>query len=413
MLEKRSYSTRKILANVLWAVLGIAVVVLLSAAIIQKNNRKCKGAEVNISGVQNNFFIDKKQVIDMLESINGAKLEDKRISSFDLAAMENTLRTNEWIKNAELYFDNNEILVVKINEREPVARVFTKNGSSFYIDGTVKILPLSDRSSARVPVFTNFPSANTLSGADSNLLSDMRTLGSYILNNEFWMAQIDQVDISPGGTFEMIPKMGNHIILFGNAENYREKFEHLLTFYKEVMPKTGWNKYSKIDVRYTNEIVAVKRNAQDVLQDSLKAKQLMQAIVASSLKQATDTMNTIQLPQPQDENPNPLPPQSENVPEDEFSTGKPSASHTTLPVLNENLTPAIKKIVSKPPQKNTHLAVQPVLSSKAPVKKSPGHTTFVPGKKSLPVTSKKTMKPIIQSTIKPKTKPKTTPNNDY
>ena len=32
------------------------------------------------------------------------------------------------------------------------------------------------------------------------------------------MAQIDQVDISPNRTFDLIPKLGNQVIRFGDAE---------------------------------------------------------------------------------------------------------------------------------------------------------------------------------------------------
>ena len=72
--------------------------------------------------------------------------------------METELEKNVWIKTAELFFDNNEILQVTVQEREPVARVFTPRGTTFYIDNELAMLPLSEKFSARLPVFTNFPS---------------------------------------------------------------------------------------------------------------------------------------------------------------------------------------------------------------------------------------------------------------
>ena len=56
-------------------------------------------------------------------------------------------------------------------------------------------------------------------------------------HDPFWMAQIDQVDITPTDTFELIPKLGNQVIRFGNADNYEEKFNKLLAFYKQVQTK--------------------------------------------------------------------------------------------------------------------------------------------------------------------------------
>ena len=66
-------------------------------------------------------------------------------------------KKTQWIKKAELFFDNNNVLEVRITEREPIARIFTTSGSSFYIDSSLARLPLSDKFSPRLPVFTDFP----------------------------------------------------------------------------------------------------------------------------------------------------------------------------------------------------------------------------------------------------------------
>ncbi len=55
------------------------------------------------------------------------------------------------------FFDNNMVLHAKISEREPVARIFTITGGSFYIDSSAHRMPLSDKMNVRIPVFTGFP----------------------------------------------------------------------------------------------------------------------------------------------------------------------------------------------------------------------------------------------------------------
>src|SRR5215212_3109537 len=150
MSAKRRYNGRKIFANILWTLLGLATVVLLGAAINLKHNKRCKGVAINISGIQNNFFIDRNEISAILEKLSGGALIGKTLGSFNLSAIENALEKNQWIKNAELFFDNNEVLRVDVIEREPVARIFTTTGSSFYLDSTITTLPLSDKSSARV-----------------------------------------------------------------------------------------------------------------------------------------------------------------------------------------------------------------------------------------------------------------------
>lgn len=321
MTEKKRYSSKRILGSLLWALLGLATVVLLGAAMSLKNSKHCKGIVINISGAQNNFFIDKKEISNIVETFCGGSVTGKTLGSFSLSSIENVLRKDLWIKSAELFFDNNEVLIVNVTEREPVARVFTTAGTSFYIDSTLAKLPLSDKFSARVPVFSNFsPNTNLSSNADSFLLKNIKNISSYILNNSFWMAQIDQIDITANKTFELIPKVGAQIIVFGNADNYIQKFENLLTFYKEVGAKVGWNKYSKINVEYKDQVVAVKRGAGDILQDSLRVKQIMQAIVLNAQKQTNDSLNNIQLDQPKEENNVPSAPQINILPDEKTAT---------------------------------------------------------------------------------------------
>ena len=317
MPEKRRYNGRRIFANILWSLLGLATVVFLGAAMSLKHNKRCKGVNIHISGTQDNFFIDKNEISSILEKLSGGTLIGKTLGSFNLAAIENTLEKNQWIKNAELFFDNNEVLRVDVIEREPVARIFTNTGSSFYLDSTLTRLPLSDKSSARVPVFSNFPSqANAVTKADSILLTGVKNIGIYILKDPFWMAQIDQVDITSDRTFEMIPKVGNQIIVFGKADNYEEKFNNLLIFYKQVATKVGWNTYSKINVQYKDQVVAVKRGAEDMVQDLLRTKQMMQTIVIATQQQVNDSINNIQLEQ-HDDNIIPVAPQLDDIPDEQ------------------------------------------------------------------------------------------------
>ena len=76
-------------------------------------------------------------MISILEKTNGGNWRQMPLHAIDLASMENELQKSQWIKNAELFFDNNNVLQVRITEREPVARIFTTSGSSFYIDSSL------------------------------------------------------------------------------------------------------------------------------------------------------------------------------------------------------------------------------------------------------------------------------------
>jgi cell division protein FtsQ len=288
------YGFKQIMIMVLWIILAGVTVFLLAAAIKSKPGHACKAVEISIHGVSNNFFVDKQDILNTIETFEHAKPVGKAIGSFDLRRMELELEKNVWIKSAEMFFDNNEVLQVVVQEREPVARVFTTAGTAFYIDEELAILPLSDKFSARLPVFTGFPSdKKVLSKADSNLLADIKTISLGLQQDSFSMAMIEQVDISPARIFEMIPKIGNQVIVFGDGTDTETKLDKLKLFYREVMAKSGWNKYSVINVQYKNQVVAKRRGAEDIAADSLRTLQLMQVIADRARKAAEDSLQTI------------------------------------------------------------------------------------------------------------------------
>ena len=297
MTENKRYYFKKILGIVTWVLVGAGMIVLLVAAITKKDNDLVSKVSIEIRGVQNNYFIDKEDVSQILEKVCQKRIEGAKMSSLNLTLMEETLEKDKWIGNAELFFDNNNVLQINISEKEPIARIISITGNSFYLGDHLEMLPLSDKFSARLPVFTNFPTdAIVLSKSDSALLQEIKVMSKYISTHPFWMAQIDQVDITPSNTFELVPKLGNQIIRFGSADFYEEKFNNLLAFYKKVQTRVSWNRYSVVDVQFRNQVVGVKRDAQEIKSDSLRAIQIMKNIIADAEKKSVND-STIQLEQ--------------------------------------------------------------------------------------------------------------------
>lgn len=229
---------------------------LLLAAINKRNKGLCKGLTISIKGGEKNRFIEDKDVEQLMLKTAGGDIKGQSVESIDLNRLEQVLEKNVWISSAELWFDSQDQLHVSVVEKEPVARVFTNEGASFYIDSAGARLPLSDQLSARVPVFTGFPDKKVLGEKDSMLLNDIRRTAAFILHDDFWMAQVSQIDITPKRNLEMIPVVGSHIVKLGKGDEIEKKFRRLMIFYQQVMSKTGFNKYKMIDVQYEGQVVA-------------------------------------------------------------------------------------------------------------------------------------------------------------
>ncbi len=269
-MSKRKYKWKKIFFATLWLLAGIGVVVLLGAAMRQKNRKLCSDVKVEIRGAAKQLFIDEKEVLDILNAMG--RVSGNRIASLNLRMMETVVEKNPWVSNAEMFLDNNRVLQVIIYERQPVARVFLLDGGSFYVDSGSLRLPLSEKLLVRVPVFTGFPSDRAILAApDSSLLKQIVKLGQYVLADSFWMAQVAQIDITPQSNFELVPVIGDHIVALGNTDSLDKKFNRLYTFYQQAWLQNGINTYEKLDVQFDNQVVAVRRGTTKAGMDSARA----------------------------------------------------------------------------------------------------------------------------------------------
>ena len=196
---------------------------------------------------------------------------------------------------------------ITATEREPIARIFTTAGTSFYIDSSGRRLPLLQKMSIRVPLVTNLPAKKKMNTKDSALLKEVKELARFISSDPFWNAQVAQVDIVGEKNYELIPTLGNHIIKIGDGENLEQKFRRLFIFYKEVLSKTGFDHYSVIDVQYNDQVVATQKGTVskiDALQleknieELMKRAQLTQEaqqpmLIDSSIKADSGTIKDI------------------------------------------------------------------------------------------------------------------------
>lgn len=261
--------TRKVLRRIgttlMWLGVLAGFVVILVAAVNDKNDGKCTGIVVKLQGDEANFFIEERDIKALIAKDKDLNPVGKPIKNINTANLERIVSRDPWVKNAEIFIDNQRKLNIKVTQREPVARVFTTTGNSFYFDRDGDRIPVSARYTARVPVFTDFPTdAVKLKTADSSLAAGIMALGNYIMEEPFWSAQIEQVVITPGREFEIIPKLGDHVIAFGEGIDVDKKFSKLLAFYKEGLNRVGWNNYARINVAYENEVVCTRRNGEEL-----------------------------------------------------------------------------------------------------------------------------------------------------
>jgi cell division protein FtsQ len=265
------------------------VLAILIAAINAKNSSLCQGLEVEINGGGKAQFLNKKDLLSMLENEGLKDLLNKKVASLDLLKMEFILKKNNWIRDAQLYFDNNQKLKIRVQERQPFARIFSVSGNSYLIDSGGVQMAIPERSVFRLPVFTGYPGEKFGLKPDSALDRQIRDLAVFLNKDPFWSNQIQEVNISASKTFLMTPLIGNQQILFGDGNDYENKFRRLFIFYKQVISQTGFEKYTGFNLAFANQVIAIRKQGLISREDSIQARKNVFEMIRMAQKMETDT----------------------------------------------------------------------------------------------------------------------------
>jgi cell division protein FtsQ len=290
----RTRIIRKLLTALFWLFAGSGMVTLLVAANRRDAGHVVREVQITILGDGEHFFIDKSDILLQITVAAKTALVGRSLDGLNLARLERSLERGVWIRDAELWIDSRDVLHVKVTEREPVARIFTTAGASFYIDSSGQRMPLLEKESARVLVVSNYPGAVHFNHQDSARAADVKAIANRIWADEFWKEQIAQIDITPSGSFEAVPVVGNHLIRLGDAAHLDAKLARLMTFYKKVLARTGFDRYAVVDVQYDGQVVGVQRGTVSTV-DSLQLQKNIEDLLARSQAQLLhDSLNAVE-----------------------------------------------------------------------------------------------------------------------
>lgn len=243
--------------------LKIVAGLLLLGLLIAFSERKhsdvtIRDVQIKLQNIGDNHFLDEADITGLMQTKEDM-LRGVELREIDLNEIEKRIRRDRYVDDAELYNDLRGNLVVKVNLRRPVARIVRSDGPDGYIaeDGTV--MPASDKFTPRVtliggPYVSSLLQLKNITESEEG--SAVLQLLDFIHKDEFWSAQIAQMDIDKQGRIFLYPQVGDERIEFGKPEDIETKFKKLRIYYKEILPRMGWNKYDRVNLEYEGQIVA-------------------------------------------------------------------------------------------------------------------------------------------------------------
>lgn len=210
----------------------------------------CDKLEIKIEYSGDLAYFTEEGIKNMVAK-KGLNPEGKSLSEINTFEIEDFFRKNKLVKNAECYKTIDGAVKLKVYQRMPMFRVMS-NTDDFYIDEEREIMPVPNNFAAYVPLATGYID-------EEYAKNELFMFVQFLQKNKYWGSQIEQIYIHKNKDIELTPKKGNHQILLGNFDSYKENFEKLELFYKKGLDNIGWNRYSLINLKFADRVICTKR----------------------------------------------------------------------------------------------------------------------------------------------------------
>jgi cell division protein FtsQ len=252
---KRKLKIRK---EVKVVVLLIGVSFLIAFSERKQGGAICTNIQIEMENSHDNYFLDEAEILRQVET-SGQQIKGINLERINFKQIESKLKLDKHISDAQLYGDLKGNLIVSVELRRPIARIVQQDAPGAYIaeDGT--IMSVSENYTSRVLVVSGQYVKPLLESEDLQKSEEgikILKLIEFIRANEFWNAQIAQLDIDDAGKITLYPQVTNQLVEFGKPDGIEVKFKKLMIFYKEILPTRGWAKYSRVNVEYEGQIIA-------------------------------------------------------------------------------------------------------------------------------------------------------------
>ena len=244
-------------------VLGVmGIIVILYFSIQLKSNSNIKRVNIVLESINPEKLISKTDILKYLNKSLNKDLEIAKIEKIDIGKIEILLDKSRFIKNSDVFIDSKNNLHINCKLRDPIVRISRQNAKDYYLDISGFAIPISKRSTARVPIINGYlkdfkiGDLNKTGTTFNNIMGLLKKIHS----DPFLKALVEQIHIEEGNRLTIIPKLGRQKIEFGGLEKVDDKLAKIKTFYKSGVPGVGWNKFEKLSVEWEGQLVITKSN---------------------------------------------------------------------------------------------------------------------------------------------------------
>ena len=240
---------KKGLTYTLYVIAFVAIGALMSFADARHNHKTISGLNISVVDFDTLKFVNEEVITNLVRSTYDS-LEHKSKNNIDISLLEKKIQKLSSVANAEVYVDIDNNLSVNVEQRKPIGRIISSKYNC-YLDENGNKMPLSKLYTAKVILIDGEVTKKNL--------NEIYTLITYIRNDEILNEQLVSIYVNKKNEYTFRTRKGNQVIEFGKAEDIKQKFDKLLIYYRKTVSDFGWKRYSKINLKFTNQVVCTKR----------------------------------------------------------------------------------------------------------------------------------------------------------
>ena len=222
---------------------------LLRFSLQRFNNRPLEDIVVKMLQKEPVFFINDKIVREIIRKENPTN----RIGDLNILSLERAIRAMPMVDSANVYLKLNGQLNLDISQRIPIFRL-SKKDKSFYVDEKGVEFPASGDYSYQCML---------ISGKVSSEEYPMLVELVKIINRDDFSKNFFVGISKKGNDYYLMTNEGNYVVELGRLENLGFKIKGFKTFVEKYLIYQDQMKYSKISVKYDNQIVTTLRKGNE------------------------------------------------------------------------------------------------------------------------------------------------------
>ena len=259
---------------IIYTLFAFAVIGCFVSYNILSRNKKYVDIKYQIQYPSDTLF-SQQEFSRFISTVYPSSVIGKPFDSVNLSVFEKTIETYPYICDADV-INNRGTLLIKATQEKIIAKVLNNKDEWFLLAESGKLVPKTKNNAGRITVINGninegyvnncfvFNVDTLRQNKEEGKYSSLRIawkIACFVEKNPFWKAQISQIYVNEKQEIELVPTVGEHVVLFGSVyrhenidEVIKKKFDNLKNLYIDGFKITGWEKYKLINLKYGTEI---------------------------------------------------------------------------------------------------------------------------------------------------------------